>query len=242
MKNKKPLEFKTGTDLTNDLHFIGTNFAAYESRVDPDIEMTLVSASVAAINSDDSRIAGVLVDWISIHQSRIDVDRLTQFINSLDEKEYKFVRIFWCANAQRFLNSDFRFKRLAEIYKGPRVDLADRNASPGSRGVTEMFIKMRDEDERFLSTCIRIPKKYFSHRPEQIHEPKWIAKTHMGFRYRVMFGPSYRADIWAYLRRNPDLTAYRLSKFVGCSTTTALRVKHDYEIVKRDYSNRGGAA
>jgi hypothetical protein len=105
-----------------------------------------------------------------------------------------------------------------------------------------MFIRMKGLDDRFEGTCIRVPKNLFSHRPQQIFSAESIARRHMGFRYRVMFGPSYRADIWALLRRNPDLSGYRLAKLAHCSTATALRIKQDYEIVKRDYSSRSKAA
>lgn len=239
MKNSSSLlSFKTEQDLANDFYAIGTNFSADERRMDADIEETLISASIEGINKDDHRVRGILVDWISIHHLRINVDRLTRMVKSLTDDEFVYVRIFWCANAQRLQGSDPRFKRLAQIYKGPRVDFVDRNLRPGQRATTDMFIQMKGLDERFEGTCIRVPKNAFFHRPHQIFEAEEIAKYHMAFRYRVMFGASYRADIWALLRRNPALSAYRLSKLAGCSTTTALRVKNDYEIVKRDYSQR----
>jgi hypothetical protein len=242
MKNNQIFEIKTGQDLANDFHAIGANFAADEKRVDPNIEMTLLSASIEGVNKDDHRFRGILVDWIDAHSPRINVESLTRLVSQMPEKDYKFVRILWCALAQRLANSDPRFCRLAKLYSGKRIDFLDRDLRRSKKPVTEMFIDMRGVDERFEGTCIRVPKNAFPHRPTQIFDATSIAKIHMPFRYRTMMGASFRADVWALLRRSPRTTAYRLAKLVGCSTTTALRVKHDYEILKRDYSNRSRAA
>ncbi|TVQ79305.1 MAG: hypothetical protein EA369_05075 [Bradymonadales bacterium] len=242
MKNNQLFHIKTGQDLANDFHAIGANFAADEKRTDPNIEATLVSASIEGIHMDDHRFRGVLVDWIDAHSLRINVESLTRLVRQLPEKEYKFVLIFWSAIAQRLANSDPRFRRLAGLYKGKRLDFLDRNMKGEEKRITDMFIDLKGLDERFEGTCIRAPKNAFPHRPSQIFKAASIAKTHMPFRYRTMMGASFRADVWALLRRKPDTTAYQLAKLVGCSTTTALRVKHDYEILKRDYSNRSRAA
>lgn len=230
---------KTDEQFGNDFRAIGTNLSANARSIDPNIEETLLYASIEGVNYKDGRIAGILVDWLTIHSLRINVDRLTDLVFRLNDTEYWWVKIFWFANAQRFYPIDARFKRLATAYQGKRIDFVDRDSSiPQEPSLTEMYIKMKGADERFEETCIRVPKNYFSHRPQQVFPASSIAKKHMAFRYRVMMGANYRADIWALLRRSPDLSAYRLAKLAHCSVSAANRVKHDYEIVKRDYSKR----
>ena len=58
--------------------------------------------------------------------------------------------------------------------------------------MTNSYIKMKGEDERFKDTCLRIPQGAFSHRPHQIAPAEEIARVHMGFRYRIMMGANYK--------------------------------------------------
>ena len=201
--------------------------------MDPDIEATLLSASVEAVNNKNNRMGGLLVDWITIHHSKINMDKLTKYVFSLSEKTHKLVKIFWCANAQRLLAKDQRFKRLAASYTGQRVHFADSVFKfPGQKKLTKMFIKTRGEDKRFKGTCIRLFKGYFVERVGQIHPESLMVKTHLPYRYRVMMGPSYRADLWAILTRQPNLSAYALGKKVHCSYRTAYIVKKSHTLLK----------
>ena len=203
---------KTGKSLDGDLRAIGFNLNGRKKSIDPNIEASLISASIEAINNKDNRIGGLLVDWITAHYLRVNVDRLTKFVFSLNDSDYKFVKTFWCANAQRLFIKDQRFKRLSELYKGRRVNFADRFIKKGQQKVTKMLIEIKGEDERFKRTCIRVPKGYFAERPHQIFPVSVIAKNHLPYRYRVMMGSSYRADLWALLDNDPSISAYALGK------------------------------
>ena len=229
----KPIAIKIGSGLSGDLRAIGFNIACEKKSTDPNIELALVSASVTAVNEDDNRIGGLLVDWLTIHYLRINVDRLTRMIFGLNGLNYKFIRVFWCANAQRFLAKDQRFKRLSELYRGRRVDFADRFLKFGARKATKTLIEIKGEDKRFKGTCLRVFNGYFSERLHQIFSADVVAKIHLPYHYRVMMGPSYRADLWALLNRHPELSAYALGKKVGCSYRTAYIVKKDYELLKK---------
>ena len=109
--------------MDHDLRAIGFNLGGRKKSIDPNIEASLISASMEAVNNKDNRMGGLLVDWITAHYLRVNVDRLTKFVFSLNDSDYKFVKIFWCANAQRLFIKDQRFKRLSELYKGRRVNL-----------------------------------------------------------------------------------------------------------------------
>ena len=213
--------------LDSSLQSIGFNLSCNKKAIDPNIEATLISASIEAMYNKDNRLGGLIVDWITIHFSRINVDRLTKFISHLNNSEYRLVKIFWCANAQRLVAKDQRFKKLSQIYKGKRINLADYCSK--SKKSTSLLIEIKGEDERFKNTCIRIPRNYFSERPNQIFSGSIIAKNHFPYRYRLMMGPSYRADIWALIKRNPNLSAYALAKKAHCSYRTAYITKKDYD-------------
>ena len=225
----------TGKSLDSDLRAIGFNLSGKKKSINPNIESVIISASIEAVNKKDNRMAGLLVDWITTHYLRINVDRLTKFVFSLKEPDYKFVKIFWCANAQRIFNKDQRFKRLSNLYKGRRINFADRFIKKGQKKVTKMLIEIKGEDERFKRTCIRVPKGYFSERPHQIFSVSVVAKNHLHYRYRVMIGASYRADLWALLDTHPNISAYSLGKKAHCSYRTAYMVKKDYEFLKESF-------
>ena len=220
--NPNSFIIKTGKQLDNDLRAIGFNLSCEKKSTDPNIEISLVSASVETINNQDNRLGGLLVDWITIHSLRINVDRLTKFVFNLSDSEHKFVKIFWCANAQRLFPKDQRFQRLSKLYKGKRINFAN---------LTKILIEIKGEDERFKRTCIRIPKGYFPERLKQIFSGSIVAKNHLPYRYRLMMGPSYRADLWALLKRYPTLSAYSLGKKAYCSYRTAYIAKKDYELL-----------
>jgi hypothetical protein len=38
-------------------------------------------------------------------------------------------------------------------------------------------------------------------------DPATLCRRHRAWRYRVVMGPSYRADMWAALEAEPDLSA-----------------------------------
>ncbi len=222
---------KEGKSLDSDLQAIGFNLKCKKESIAPNIEASIVSASVEAVNYQDNRIGGLLVDWITAHYLRMNVDRLTKFVFSLDDVVYKFVKIFWCANAQRLYPKDQRFKRLSALYRGKRINFSDRFVKNKQQKVTKMLIEMKEEDERFKGTCIRVHRGYFSERPHQIFPVSVIAKKHLSYHYRVMMGPSYRADLWALLKMYPNISAYALGKKAHCSYRTAYIAKKDYELL-----------
>ena len=233
------LIIKTGSSLDRDLQSIGFNLSGKQKSADPNIESSIICASIEAVNHKDNRIGGLLVNWLTIHYLRINADRLTKFIFSLSDMEYKFVKIFWCANAQRLFAKDQRFKRLSGLYTKPRINFADRFSK--TKKATNMLIKMKGEDERFKKTCIRVPKGYFSDRPQQIFPVPVVAKNHLTYRHRLMMGASYRADLWALLTKYPHLSAYALGKKADCSYRTAYIAKRDYSILKKTGCSPSGA-
>jgi len=241
MSDVELTSFKSGQELDNDLYALGFNLSSNHPSIDPPVEETLVAASIDAVVNDNSRIAGLLVDWISIHSERIHVERLYKILSGLADESFPFVKVFWAGNAKRLEASDWRFKKIVSLHSGKRLDYIDRLSKPGVPRMTDSYVKMNGEDDRFKGTCLRVPVNAFSHRPHQIAPAQEIAHVHMGFRYRIMMGVNYRADIWALLRRNPSLSGYRLSKIARCSAPAATKIRNDYLLVKRDYSNRKSA-
>jgi hypothetical protein len=207
-----------GTELTAAMVGIGMLFAA-KAAPEPNIEDTLIAASVEGMDRDDLRVLAVLVTWLGAHHSRINADRL---IRALQVQPSARVRVFWAAVA-RWLPKDRRLARLGDLYRGPRVDLL--------RAGTDFQIARRGEDPRFAHGPLRVPAGVLRDRPADILTPAPLAKRHSTYRSRVLMGPSYRADMWALLDREPSLSASELARKAYGSFATAWQVKHDRDLL-----------
>jgi len=207
-----------GDELTRALAGIGISLAS-KAAADPNIEDTLLAAAVEGMEHDDLRVLALLTTWLSVHATWVNVDRLTRAVAAHESLR---VRAFWSAVA-RWLHKDRRFARLARLYRGPRVDLL--------RVGTDFQVKRRGEDERFTSTCLRVPAGVLRDRKHDVLAPPELVRRHRGYRQRVLMGPSYRADMWAALDANPALSAAELARQTYGSFATAWQVKNDYRLL-----------
>ena len=213
-----PSEPLRGDELTGAMVGIGMNFAA-AAAAEPNIEDTLLAASVEGMERDDLRVLAVLVTWLGIHHPWINADRL---IRSVRTQTSSRVRCFWAAVA-RWLHRDRRLVRLAELYDGPRIDLL--------RTGTSFQIRRRGEDERFVGGSLRAPAGVLRDRPSDVLAAAELVRRHRTYRYRVLMGPSYRADMWAALELDPTLSPSELARQTYGSFATAWQVKHDWDLL-----------
>ncbi|MGK5088357.1 hypothetical protein WDW86_12425 [Bdellovibrionota bacterium FG-2] len=216
-----PSEFATGEKLTAEMVNIGVRFAATPTSHGAkaaNIEDTLMAASIEGIILEDYRVLSLLVDWLGIHIERVNADRLIRMVQLFDDKR---VRAFWAAVAQ-WQSRDWRFKRLQLLHQKPRIDLA---------AGTDYQLQKYGEDKRFENTVLRVPHKLLRQRVDDILSPRDLAQKHLAYHYRVMIGPSYRADMWALLERSPGLTPTELARQSYGSFPTAWEVRRDWMIL-----------
>ena len=215
-----PTEIAGQNALTSAMVGIGMNFAA-PAAAEPNIEDTLLFASIEGMETDDLRVLAVLVTWFGRHASWVNADRLTKLVAA--QKSGR-VRAFWSALA-RWQVKDRRFRRLAKVYAGQRVDLlATGNA---------FQVRRHGEDPRFADSPLRAPANVLRDRPADVLSPDQLALRHLAYRRRVMMGPSYRADMWAALEKEPTLSATELARRTYGSFATAWHVRHDFRLVGR---------
>lgn len=208
-----------GGQLTSDMVGIGMLFAAPPAP-EPNIENTLIAASADGMERDDLRVLAVLTTWIDIHHPRLNADRL---VRALQDHPSARVRGYWAA-VGAWLGKDRRLARLQTLYTGPRIDLLNTGAV--------FQLRRRGEDVRFLETVLRVPAGVLRDRPTDVLPPKELVKRHTTYRYRVLIGPSYRADMWAALDRNPDLSTAELARKTYGSFATAWKVKQDWALLR----------
>ncbi len=207
-------ELLQGDKLTSAMVGIGMLFTAKAAR-DPNIEDTLLAASVEGMERDDLRVLAILVTWLGVHHSWMNADRL---IRAVEAHPSERVRAFWAAVA-KWLERDRRLARLARTSRGSRVDLLRTGA--------DFQVKRRGEDVRFETGPLRVPAGALRDRQQDVVLPAELAKRHRTYRQRVLIGSSYRADMWAELDRDPALSAAELARRTYGSFATAWQVKHD---------------
>lgn len=204
-------------ELTPALIGIGMNFSGTSVK-NPNIEDTLLAASLEAMENNDLRLLSVLVTWFGIHHPWINADRLTQIASACSSNR---VKALWAALA-KWKIQDRRFVKLNGIYKGPRIDLLQTG--------TDFQIRRHGEDARFAESPIRAPANTLRDRPADILTSIELAKRHTAYRWRVIIGATYRADMWAALKAEPTLTAAGLARQTYGSFATAWHVKRDFGI------------
>ena len=216
-----PRERPSEAQLTRAMAGIGMRFAA-EPDWSANIEDTLLFASEAGMERDDLRVLSVLVTWFGIHAPWVNADRLVRITR---EHPSERVRAFWSAMG-RFKGRDRRFARLEKVYEGPRIDLL--------RVGTDFQVHRRGEDARFEGSALRVPAGVLRDRVADILDPRALCGRHRAYRYRVMMGPTYRADMWAALEADPGLSAAELARRTYGSFATAWQVRRDYLLVHGD--------
>jgi len=198
---------------------IGMLFAS-EGDPDPDIEATLLGASIEGMEKDDLRVLAILMTWLDTHSDRINADRLTRLVEARPETR---VRAFW-SSVGRWLSKDRRFGHLIRDYEGPQIDLLATG--------TEFHLRRSGADPRFAGTSLRVPSGVLRDRKGDVLSPAELARRHGTYRRRVLLGPSYRADMWAELDRSPGLTAAELARRTNGSFATAWQVKQDWTLLQ----------
>lgn len=213
-----PSEFLTGNELTSALIGLGFRLQG-QKRAHANIEDVIIAASFEGM-AGDLRVLSLLVDWIELHSLRINADRLYRVLKELKDKR---VLSFW-SGISKWKASDRRFSKIERLYRGKRVDLLASG--------TDFHIKRHGEDPRFEDSSLRVPKKAgLRHRPSDILSPAELAKTHLPYRYRLIIGPSYRADMWAQLELDETLSASKLAHLSYGSFATAWQVKREWELI-----------
>ena len=217
-----------GAALTSDMVGIGMNFAA-KGTDQPNIEDTLYFASVEGMEKHDLRVLSILVTWFGVHAAWVNADRMTKLI---DTNTSPRVRALWAALAAWY-GQDRRFARIARLYTGPRQNVTETG--------TEFQIKRFGEDPRFQGRAIRVAANVLRDRVADVLSPADLARRHRSYRWRVVMGPSYRADMWAALEQDRTLSAAQLARKTYGSFATAWRVRRDFGLLNKLPASSGAA-
>lgn len=206
--------------LTNDMAGIGMHFSAHPN-YEANIEDTIYFASVDGMDRDDFRTLSVMTHWLHFYSRLVNTDRLTRLVSASDSER---VRAYWTGVAI-WKRADPRFRRLAKLYQGPRIDLTSG---------TEFLVTRDGENWRFQDGPLRVPMKTLRERDMDVLPLEFMKRHNMFIRYRLIIGPGYRADMWAMLDLHPELTTAELARRTYGSFSTAWSAHRDWRVVNHE--------
>jgi hypothetical protein len=201
--------------LTAALVGIGINFGGIGA-INPNIEDTLILASIQGMEHDDLRIVAALVSWFGLHHAAINASRFNQLVSAQSSIR---VRALWQSLAT-WQCQDRRFTEFVKVKGKKRIDLLSTG--------TAFHVGRHGEDERFARTPLRVPANVLRDRKADVLTPYQLARQHAGYRNRIMIGPGYRADLWTELVSRPTLTASELARRTYSSFASAWQIKRDF--------------
>ena len=207
--------------LTEAMVGIGMLFAGSAKRGLPPIEDILLAASSEGMDHHDLRVLSVLTTWLDLHSPRVNVDRLVRALSGTASAR---VRVYWAAVAA-WKHADLRWGRVRKLYSGPREDITPQG--------TAFLVKRHGEDPRFLAGPMRVPLGTLRDRREDVLSPERLAKQHRGYFWRVVIGSTYRADMWARLEVEPNISAAELARKSYGSFATAWQVRRDWAVAHK---------
>lgn len=188
--------YPTGDELTRKLIGIGFKLGG-RAEYNSNIEDCLIAACIEGVTGD-YRTLSLLTDWIFIHFRYINVDRLFRALKTISDDR---VKCYFSAIGFHF-RKEYSYKKLTSVYSGKKILLGDDS----------FLLKRNGEDERFKGSKLIVPAKLLRSRSSDISTSEELAKIHKDYFYRVLIGPSYRADMISSFLRNPSISPSELAK------------------------------
>ncbi|MDO9181966.1 MAG: hypothetical protein Q7U04_06140 [Bacteriovorax sp.] len=204
-------EYPLGEELTPKLIGIGFKLGGFAEE-NVNIEDCLIAAATEGVGGD-FRTLSLLTDWFFIHHKFVNIDRLLRALKKIKDPKIKC----YFGAIGKWLQKDGGYKKLSKIYRGEAHLL-------GLTSDYKFLIKRNGEDERFVGSKFLVANKTLRSRHEDILTSKELALRHQDYYYRILIGPSYRADMISKYINNSSLTASQLAKNTYGSFATAWEV------------------
>lgn len=186
--------------------------------MDANIENTLLEAVHRGMDAGDLRVLGLVTSWLERYHAWINADRIIHRVQKMASPR---ATAFWISRSQSWA-TDIRWRRLRQCPPEP-VELLPVGSA--------FQIARKGEDPRFEGTILRVPLGTLRERPDDVDSAADIARRHRAFRWRILVGPSYRADCLALAEAHPDVTAAELARQTYASFATAWGVLRDLRLL-----------
>lgn len=220
MSFKRTISIETyfqGAELTSAMAAIGIKIGSEKNFKNVNIEDTLIAGAIEGINGD-YRVLSLITNWIEVHYERINVDRLYKAVKIISDIKVRcyFSSLHW------IFKNDARFKKFKSLYKGERILL-------GLSKEYSFLVHRNKEDSRFEKSKLIVAKNTLRNRKEDIYSIQELSRHHKVYYFRLLIGPSYRADMVAHLTLDSELSPSELAKKTYGSFATAWDVVRDFK-------------
>jgi hypothetical protein len=185
------------------------------------MEQTFLMALKHAMAQEDWRTLGVLTTWFGVHSTYVNAARLLRFVAGA---ECTPRMLMYLSGLASWMRQDRRFKSLITSYS---------SREPLLRVGNDFHIARHGEDPRFQDNALCVPAGVLRDRAVDVLSPAQLARAHGTYAQRIIMGPTWRADVWAALLREPTLTASQVAKQAGCAYGTAWQTMQDFALWTR---------
>lgn len=220
-------EYETDDNLTEDMFRIGFHIVGsepFKGRPLPNIEKTLIAASIEGAVGRDFRVLAVLTTWLGMHHKHVNFRCLQDLLKPLfAEIPNDDLSLYWSAIGFWIGQKDRRFAAFKKCYSGPRREFGNRNS--------QVIIDEHGQDPRFAESPLKIVVGGIRHRLRDVMPAVDIAYMHPIFANRIRMGPTYRADIFMFLEMG--LTDIKeIVEKTNSSPSLVHRTKKDWQILR----------
>ena len=183
-----------------------------------DIERALLDAAAPA--RSDGRLLSLLFSWVDVHAERVNVDRLRGLLRAAGgDADARLVTSTLAAYALSL--GRHRWKKLIAAPAEPKHLSASAAAASA--------VELKGAEPWLAAHNILAARGSLRIRPADVLSVKELAKAHRGYRNRLLYGASWRADIVTAIEEGAG-TAAEIRSRVGCSYEPAHRVRREYLI------------
>jgi hypothetical protein len=180
-----------------------------------DIERALLAAAAQA--RSDGRLLSLLFSWVHAHAERVNVDRLRGLVRAAGDADARLVTSALAAYALSLGRHRWR-KLIAAPAEQKHLSASAAAASA---------VELKGAEPWLAAHNILAARGSLRIRPSDVLSVKELAKTHRGYRNRLLYGASWRADIVTAIEEGAG-TAAEIRSRVGCSYEPAHRVRREY--------------
>ena len=182
-----------------------------------DIEQVLLDTAAQA--RSDGRLLSLLFSWVHVHAEHVIVEKLRKRLRTIGGADARLVVSALAAYAAN--RGRHKWHKLIDAPKEPCYLSASKTA--------ESAIRLKGAEPWLSEHNILAAKGSLRIRPEDVLSVKELAKVHLQYRNRLLYGASWRADIITAIQEGGK-TATEISRRVGCSYEPAHRVRREYLI------------
>lgn len=198
-------------DIIRNLSALGFAYNCLDPNINADPEKSILDSISHIHTVYDMKLLKLILGWLKHYGDLIHLERLKHLVLLSSDKTKSWV----CGIAEYMSQEDRRWNIIKKTtflpVDWPKNDFLD------------IQIERIGADVYFKKYGVIIPCLDLTGVEKKILRREHTLRNHFWFRLRALFGSNWRADIVWQIYRDPEQTAYKIAKNIGCTTETAYR-------------------